>query len=753
MGISAAVVYDIRKKTTVILRTSASSRKQRHEALDTVASFSQHCESIRGIAQSVTEVSAQWGGPPYVTYNVVASRFRVIIIWDEGPADINVAYDVYHSVIRLQDVVGSAVDGLIEREPTTMRHVYEEAGNAIRLDEPFVLPAVPTSPTRTKLLSMPSRRASTAQSDTSTTKKSIFGKIGTALRTSPKVSNVQRKTEEDEKPTTNYPVFGPDGALDDAEGPLALPEDVFEWCYFGTSLHDDPGNLDWFAHLFQAAPFVAPSPSTGPFKSSFPALRAGSASSTPLTVPSSSVSLAPQASGPSSVEPSLPVAVGTAQNQSTESSQSKPMTTDQTPSSNKKSNVPTPVQSSAGISSSEQRSSHPVQAQASITPVQSPSVQSPPPSATGQTPIASFSPMQRQQQQLQQQLEVKRQQLLQQQQTIQEHALQMQQQSIQIHSQPQTQSQQFSQRHQIPQQQQQLQPQPQQQQQQQQSMFPNAQHASSPSAQASVKADDNALPNAPNQRTNDFDVSQLGDYKDAATTVLETASRSGNVAEMTAADLKKIEDDAIRTRMNEFANSMQSGSFTVALRQVYDTLRFLCRIEPLRTREIVTCSNYVLAQKILIRNAVLEQELTQVIFGSPASVQRQVESSLLTMFLAELKHLLPRHRVAAMRVAVEKNIRVGNYGMSARWLKQLVEKAPEAQKQTLRTQLQTCVANGERNAHMPPTNRLCYTTLRVLTSRYAACNVCTAVYHPTLSGLAAGNVCGTCFVGTIYMKN
>ncbi|PXF44338.1 hypothetical protein BWQ96_05902 [Gracilariopsis chorda] len=78
------------------------------------------------------------------------------------------------------------------------------------------------------------------------------------------------------------------------------------------------------------------------------------------------------------------------------------------------------------------------------------------------------------------------------------------------------------------------------------------------------------------------------------------------------------------------------------------------------------------------------------------------------MFLAEFKNLLPRHRVAAMQLAIEKNGIMGNYDMCARWLRELTERAPDRAKAELETKLSACVLNVETNKHKPPTNRICY---------------------------------------------
>ncbi len=148
---------------------------------------------------------------------------------------------------------------------------------------------------------------------------------------------------------------------------------------------------------------------------------------------------------------------------------------------------------------------------------------------------------------------------------------------------------------------------------------------------------------------------------------------------------------------------------------------------------------------------MLDSQISTAGAGSVLGIQSAVQAAVLTMFLAELKNLLPRHRLAAMRMALDKNIAVGNFGMAARWLRQIAEKAPPAQRQALGAKLQICMQNGEVNKHMPPTNKLCYNLLTVLTGPYGKCTVCTAVYRPGLSGVNIGQSCPTCFVGSIVI--
>jgi hypothetical protein len=239
-----------------------------------------------------------------------------------------------------------------------------------------------------------------------------------------------------------------------------------------------------------------------------------------------------------------------------------------------------------------------------------------------------------------------------------------------------------------------------------------------------------------------FDVSTLGDLRDRAA--------STNLAPSTGSDAATA-NGPIRARMNEFANTMQAGNYPLALQQVGSTLEVLSAIRPSPERETIACANYFQALKILIRVNVLETELSRAARGSPDALRRVVELALLTMFLAELRSLLPRHSTAAKRMAVEKNVVAGNFGMAARWLRSLIQMAPATQKPALEQRLQMCVQTGELNAHMPPTKWLCYTTLTVIPQNPLKCEFCPAVYAPQASGVTQNQRCAVCRVGIVKM--
>ena len=207
--------------------------------------------------------------------------------------------------------------------------------------------------------------------------------------------------------------------------------------------------------------------------------------------------------------------------------------------------------------------------------------------------------------------------------------------------------------------------------------------------------------------------------------------------------------DPVRARMNEFARSMQSGNFQLAAQQIERTLELLATTTPRRDKEILACVSYKITQKILIRIRAIEKETAGLGRDAPIFIRRAVEAAVLTMVLTSLKGLLPRHRVAAMKMAVEKNMMVENYGVSAGWLRTLIEMAPSGQKPQFLSKLQVCEQNGGTNAKMPLYNRLCYLTLSLIPPPVLKCNYCPATYNPRLSGVVSNSRCRTCLQGTV----
>ncbi|KAI0562708.1 Coatomer (COPI) alpha subunit [Gracilaria domingensis] len=625
MGVKAAVVHDAPRHATIVLRTRSNNIADRYSVLETVASFMQHCDSLRGVAKTVTQVSALWGGPPYIDYTVVGSRFRVLLVWDEEPTEFDVCYDVHNAMKRLESAVQNVVDALEARSVEAVAAVYDAAGRVLRSE--FSPDLVEAKSSRAKTLSIPGSRRSSVSTEPKK-RKSLFGRIGSALKSSSDATKKPLKHEPlsplPSEKESSVAAFGSTTALDNEVGHLELSDEVFKWTEFAP-LQSDENDLNWFVELIKGN-------EEQEVRAEPPRLRTNI--STPLTI------FAPDASGVETGALSL-----------------------------------IPPKDKTGTTPMQSTLPHNII-------IESPASMAAESATTATSKTASV--------------------------VVQS-----------VNSTPQ--------------------------------MIPTGVRENAESKgtivtateERKVASRDSRLANGsfskkPDDTKEDLAVESLGALKD------EAAS--------TNASAQEEQDSAVRSRMNDFARSMQSGEFPTALRQVTATLQFLSTINPRRERETTTCANYYVAMKILSRNAALERELSVVLPNSPDAVQRHVECALLTMFLAELKHLLPRHRIAAMQVAIEKNAVVGNYGMCARWLRELIERAPERAKAELQNKLSVCARNGETNKHMPPTNRICYSTLQVVTSPYGKCSVCEAVFHGFSSGVSHGQLCGVCFVGIVHRR-
>lgn len=821
MGIKATVIYDTPTHTPLVVRLPTFSLPHRYEIIDTISSFTAHCDSLRGVARSVSEVSAQWGGPPYITYTVVGSRLRCIVIWEQSLSEFDLAYDVETCLRRLEKSVTPLVDQLAQHDPIALAIAYDQAGYALHGETPITLDTVETKKQRPKLLTKASslqRRSSFADPKK---KKSgnFFGRLGNVLKNV--AGGDEATVEEEELESASESSLRPPSeaaalsvaqyASEDSEtmdlAELQLPDEMFAWVDFG--VEDRPDDLSWLAQLVHGKEMVKPP--------NMLRLRAGSVtSSTPLTIPTTENQVNAERlpeSGVHSMIPRLPPTAEAAQGVSRDprSSLSSKATANSSleaegrgspvltrPTSIPVSVIPqsTPqpgsvpafvaplsqasstdktsgqgemsshkgavdVNPNAQVPSSQHLSSGTTTESSAMPHVEKGNMQGPSAVSSSRPPIrpdfraaraqnTMGTPSQATTTILQGQADMGMQSPMSPQLGLTQPVLAgavsgMHTPSIASSTPAGSQSP-------VP-------PSP--------VMKSEASSMLSPPMVPAVPSDSEAVTTkvsksgrdnippalAAMREESDFDVSGLGILKEdvAVMTQGQAGGSLGSVGPSSGGSeaQREKEIEAIRARMNEFAISMQAGNFTLALQQVYATLKLLRQVQPRRERETITCANYVLAQKILIRNTMLEKELQRVMTGSVEAVRRHIESALLTMFLAEMKHLLPRHRVAAMQVAVEKNFTVGNYGMCARWLRQLLERAPERAKVELQSKLEACIRAGEKNAQMPTTNRLCYVTLQVLGVPYGKCNVCGAVYHAQMAGVVQGQMCPTCLVGGV----
>ncbi len=684
MGIQATVVYDVVKHEPVVVRGSSSNATSTATLADTIASFSEHVTLNQGKAKTPVEVCALWGGPPYITYVLVRKRFRVIVIWDEEPGELDTGYDVHYCVSTLQRAVGKQAPALAEGDTAALASVYEAAGHALLGgdDEYADSKTVASDVALDEAIaaSTPKKKGG-LRKFLSKTLKVVEGENNQA----PKLPKIRAKSKKDVL-APNPPDLSnamSESQLETTESKLLLPPEMFNWADFGGDLPASGGDIAWIAELLRgderrvtiAAPVLRDDDGNDDvLKISSAASANGEAvasvSSPPIATMSPPPSLPPAVSPPRIAPVQVAQSAISPQPSQTHipvSNPAKPPVPVQSP---QEANpiITTPPVVIAPISNTQpsQTTTSPASTTAAIpmpTPINtvksSPNMLAVP--VVNQTPSVVTEPSQEQ-----------------------------------LSSSPPP--------HQEP----------------PIAAVPVAGIARAPSSGFRGRGD----------AGDDFDVNALGGYKDSSTSSI---IGNNNIASSNTSGTSTATDQ-VRGMMNSFAKSMQNGDFATALKQVYGTLRLLSTLQPHRVKETNTCANYVLALKIMARVRTL-----------PAVGAGAIQAAILTMFMAESKHLLPTHRAAAMRMAVDKNMAVGNFGMAARWLRQLGNDPRNIQK------LQLCMQRGEANAHMPPTNKLCYNLLVVLAAPYGKCTRCTAVYRPGTSGVQIGQKCPTCFVGNIVV--
>lgn len=668
MGKLATVVYDAVDHKALVSRTRVATPAERYGVIDAVSAFAHHCEMLRGVARSPVQVSAMWGGPPYITYQVVRSRFRIIVMWTDAPGDFDIAFDVQDALIRLHAAVTEVAQGLVSGDPAAIAYAYRVAGlvlhdahvqeilpsedvPAVKKPSAFVdaaKKALPTSATSESkksgllrnIFSSRSRKGDSSKSLTKSSQTNTDSHILSGLSVSETLSLEGSIPIDDEQAASH----------------LDLPDEVFAFSDGSAQLPESAGDLKWVALLVQGMEKqkVQPPP---------PVVRDVHTASSELADNSVSTSVIDSSDvaetesdgrvhGPSTTasSPAINASYATATIAARKQTQARPDSSQQPTTVRFQDEEPDARSNAYNLQNHvlPTVNTHPAESVVA-NGASSPSYGSQPALATPSR-LAS-----------------------------------------------QTDAQLAGQRPQF----------------------------------APVDSD--------------FDVAALGDYRDeAASSITGTETES----ETTSSQSSRT-TEAIRARMNAFANTMQAGNFALALQQVSSTLLYLSHIQPIPTREIITCASYFQALKILARVRILEEELSRFPPNTPDAMRRTVDLAVLTMFLAERKDLLPRHSVAAKKMAVEKNIVAGNFGMAARWLRSLIEAAPANQKQAFAQKLQLCLQNRELNTHMPASKWFCFDTLLVIPNGGIKCNLCPAVFAPARPGINPGQMCPVCHADTL----
>ncbi|KAA8497548.1 hypothetical protein FVE85_5133 [Porphyridium purpureum] len=209
--------------------------------------------------------------------------------------------------------------------------------------------------------------------------------------------------------------------------------------------------------------------------------------------------------------------------------------------------------------------------------------------------------------------------------------------------------------------------------------------------------------------------------------------------------------DPVRFKMNQFAETLQQGKLELALKQVQESLVVIRNagggvIE--REKETQMCVRYVLGVKLALRIRALDAEMRAHVESSPEFRKRLLEAAALAALLGSLP-LVKVHRGLMLRVAIEKNMAAGNYGVAAKFIREMMDIMPAAQQGDLIQQLQHCQQNGERDTRVAPTQRICYKSLTLVGSPVLKCNFCPALFSPQKGAVSAQQTCPFCLHGLI----
>ncbi|PXF40607.1 hypothetical protein BWQ96_09679 [Gracilariopsis chorda] len=233
MGIKATVVYDAPHHTVVVLRTESNNVINRYSILETVSSFTQHCDSLRGVANTVTQVCALRGDPPYIDYTVVGSRFCFIVVRDEETAQFDLSYDVHNAMKRFESAIFNVAEALEARSVDLLLRFMRQL--VTHTNEPK------------KKNSLFGRIGSALKSSSDSVKKNIRQE---ALSTAPSEASPSAALFGSKAALDSAALFGSQAALDSGAGDLHLPGTVFKWTYFAP-LQSEESDLKWFVDLIR----------------------------------------------------------------------------------------------------------------------------------------------------------------------------------------------------------------------------------------------------------------------------------------------------------------------------------------------------------------------------------------------------------------------------------------------------------------------------------------------------------------------
>lgn len=101
---------------------------------------------------------------------------------------------------------------------------------------------------------------------------------------------------------------------------------------------------------------------------------------------------------------------------------------------------------------------------------------------------------------------------------------------------------------------------------------------------------------------------------------------------------------------------LEKGNFTHSLHYVEEALNFLANFSSTLRHEFCVCTDYKSALNLLIRIQECD------------AVENFVYSAIFSRFLAEIS-IQPKHRIICIRLALNKNLKIRNYGIAARFIR------------------------------------------------------------------------------------
>eukprot|EP01119_Soliformovum_irregulare_P022277 TRINITY_DN7596_c0_g1_i1.p1 TRINITY_DN7596_c0_g1~~TRINITY_DN7596_c0_g1_i1.p1 ORF type:complete len:1781 (-),score=598.60 TRINITY_DN7596_c0_g1_i1:21-5363(-) len=172
-----------------------------------------------------------------------------------------------------------------------------------------------------------------------------------------------------------------------------------------------------------------------------------------------------------------------------------------------------------------------------------------------------------------------------------------------------------------------------------------------------------------------------------------------------------------------FAN-LEQGRFPEALNDIETTITTLGSLPEIKShqREMKTAANYKLVLQLLLEIKKAERNPTK--------------SALLTRILADVA-VQPKHRVVCIRMAINKNMDVRNWGIAARLIKSVLPLNLKDGK-LLEEKLKICQENGETNQQQfPSICQCCSNSINAGEQTCSLCNTpvqfCCKTYQPITS--------------------